>query len=264
MHARPFPARALAATLLAAVAVLGCAPADQHAGDTVPVGTTSPAGPTTAPATTTAPGPGGAGTATTSHPAAGPTTTTTATPATTRPAPAGGATKILIVSPRDATGGPRPGLHVVQELHGGECTPGGSQQVVGAFRCMSGDGVADPCWSTPATGASAVLCLVEPWSDDAYRIDGVTGLDGPAGDVGGDDGPPWGVELATGARCELLTGAHSVLAGRAIDYSCSDGHVVLRDLDRSHPVWKADTATGGPTPVAGPAVEVRTAWFGRG
>jgi hypothetical protein len=48
---------------------------------------------------------------------------------------------------------------------------------------------------------------------------------------------PWGLELANGERCTLLTGATAVLADERINYSCEDGGFVLGEVDRSRPVW---------------------------
>ncbi|MFN8590496.1 MAG: hypothetical protein U0031_03460 [Thermomicrobiales bacterium] len=48
---------------------------------------------------------------------------------------------------------------------------------------------------------------------------------------------PWAIELANGARCGLMTGATTVLAGERMNYVCDDGGFVLGEVDRSLPVW---------------------------
>jgi hypothetical protein len=48
---------------------------------------------------------------------------------------------------------------------------------------------------------------------------------------------PWGLELANGERCTLLTGATAVMADERINYGCESGGLVIGEVDRSGPVW---------------------------
>jgi hypothetical protein len=48
---------------------------------------------------------------------------------------------------------------------------------------------------------------------------------------------PWGLELANGERCSLLTGATGVMADERINYGCESGGFVIGEVDRSGPVW---------------------------
>jgi hypothetical protein len=66
-------------------------------------------------------------------------------------------------------------------------------------------------------------------------------------------------------RCDLLAGARDALNGRAVDYRCEDGTVVLRDLDRSASAWKATMArlTGAGDGALPPAA-ITSARYGQG
>jgi len=50
---------------------------------------------------------------------------------------------------------------------------------------------------------------------------------------------PWAVELASGERCELLTGATAVFAGQRLNYGCEGGGYVIGELQRDGLVWFA-------------------------
>ena len=52
----------------------------------------------------------------------------------------------------------------------------------------------------------------------------------PSRPEGPGSSEPWGVELASGQRCVLLQGAHSLFAGRVIDYYCNASLSLLRGL----------------------------------
>ena len=69
---------------------------------------------------------------------------------------------------------------------------------------------------------------------------------------------PWALELATGSRCGLLTGATAVLAGQRINYGCDDGGVVIGEVDRSTPMWTVAYLADGAS--ASDLVDVVTAW----
>ncbi len=69
---------------------------------------------------------------------------------------------------------------------------------------------------------------------------------------------PWGLELANGAQCTLLTGASAVLAGERVNYGCDDGGLVLGEVDRSAPQWAVSYLAEGA--FATDLVPVAVAW----
>jgi len=75
---------------------------------------------------------------------------------------------------------------------------------------------------------------------------------------------PWGLQLASGQRCVLAQGAHSVFDGKVIDYYCSSGLSLLRGLSRTSQLWQAHSViTKGGKMTAGPTQQITIAWFGR-
>jgi hypothetical protein len=129
-----------------------------------------------------------------------------------------------------------------------------------AWRCTSGNRIHDPCFAGFAGGDQLVACLPSPWSADAV----VLSLAAPLpGDVSRPkdllDGPPWALELASGERCTMLTGATWGVAGMRVNYGCPEGVSVVGDLDRRGPTWRAFVHRAG-TAVMG-QVEIRAAYY---
>lgn len=48
---------------------------------------------------------------------------------------------------------------------------------------------------------------------------------------------PWALELTSGERCTLLTGATAPVAGLRLNYLCEGGASVIGDIDRTLPLW---------------------------
>jgi hypothetical protein len=126
-----------------------------------------------------------------------------------------------------------------------------------AWRCMSGNSIHDPCF----VGFDQVAaCFSSPWSSDVVLLS----LSGP---LPGDakrppnilDGPPWALELASGERCTMLTGATWGVAGMRVNYGCPDDVSVVGDVDRSAPTWRAFVLRAG-SPVMS-LVEIPAAYY---
>jgi hypothetical protein len=169
------------------------------------------------------------------------------------------ATRQVHVSPVTADGSPVRGFRTTQTVAGASCEPG-SEAIGQAYRCVAGNSLYDPCWAARAA-APTVLCLPFPWSVTDIRLE----VSAPLGAIPAEPGTnePWGVELATGQRCVLLQGAHSVFAGRVIDYYCNARLSLLRGLTRTAPVWRAASVTGAAGNQAlGPSEQIKIAWFG--
>jgi hypothetical protein len=169
------------------------------------------------------------------------------------------ATRQVQVSPVSADGSPVRGFRTTHTVAGASCEPG-SEAIGQAYRCVAGNSLYDPCWAT-RSAAPTVLCLPFPWSVTGIRLE----VSAPLGAIPAESGTnePWGVELAAGQRCVLLQGAHSVFAGRVIDYYCNAQLSLLRGLTRTAPVWRAASVTGAAGNQAlGPSEQIKIAWFG--
>lgn len=120
--------------------------------------------------------------------------------------------------------------------------PRPSGLVFSAFSCSAGDLLFDPCWAEAGAGPS-VICMPQPWSDEVYRLELEQPISVEA--LEGVDESPWGIELQSGLRCRLATGAHDTVGEEVVDYFCGDDEalVLLRgSIDRSSPYWTAEAA----------------------
>jgi hypothetical protein len=130
----------------------------------------------------------------------------------------------------------------VRDARSGNCwTTSIAAQVPGAYRCLSGNDILDPCFaaptpahpmparsmparSTPARSTPArpvsVACLEDPWSD-AVVLHLTAAL--PAAERPVDAGRPWALELSNGARCVAATGTVPEVRGVDLAYRCGHG-----------------------------------------
>jgi hypothetical protein len=169
------------------------------------------------------------------------------------------ATRQVHVSPVGADGSLVRGFRMTQTVADASCEAG-SEAIGRAYRCFAGNSLYDPCWAARAA-APTVLCLPFPWSVSYIRLEVGAPLSAIPAEPGTNE--PWGVELATGQRCVLLQGAHSLFAGRVIDYYCNAGLSLLRGFSKTAPVWRVASVTGAAGKQAhGPREQIRIAWFG--
>jgi hypothetical protein len=88
-----------------------------------------------------------------------------------------------------------------------------------AWRCLVGNALYDPCFSSQLA-FGIVVCPV-PWQDSGTEIH----LSKPLPASGSHTIPslslqPWAVETAAGAFCVLSSGASSVVHGKRLNYFC--------------------------------------------
>lgn len=91
-----------------------------------------------------------------------------------------------------------------------------------ALRCYVGDNIHDPCWED----ADFAVCLAAPWDPDATVIQQATVTAGPQ-PTQNPEAEPWALEIrdpATGStlRCAGVPGAQSSVAGRRINWTCTN------------------------------------------
>ena len=177
----------------------------------------------------------------------------------TAAAPAAASTHVVHWSPFAADGALRPGL-VATPAFGGDCYIG-SFAVHGAYRCIDGHFLRDPCFADPGRD-DAVVCVGGPFGHGVIRLRVSGDLDrsgsAPAGLV-------WAVRLASGQRCVLFAGgATSVDAGgRRANYGCSSSQTVLWGSPRRGPgTWRIRSSSSF-TPGPERLVANRTAYIGQ-
>lgn len=153
--------------------------------------------------------------------------------------PSGGATVVQLFAPfRPA--GLAGGLRVTADLRG-YCW-GGSQALGGrpdAWRCTGENRILDPCFEAGAPEATALACSASPWSDEIVLLTLTAPLPRERANAPGGTMPhPWAIQLASGVRCQIATGATATVAGLRVNATCSDGSATLGDLDRGRARWR--------------------------
>jgi hypothetical protein len=139
-----------------------------------------------------------------------------------------------------------------------------------AWDCIGDDNqVYDPCFENPfapeatADALGEVACMTSPFVDEVVLLTLDVPLDRDkevAPDAGAESwNLPWGLELAGGARCLLLSNIEVVLAGEAVHYDCADGGTILGVIDRRQPLWTVIYLADGETETT--LADVAIAWF---
>jgi hypothetical protein len=125
---------------------------------------------------------------------------------------------------------------------------------------MAGNTIHDPCFVGFAGADQVAACFASPWSSEVVLL----ALSRPLpGDVNRPpsllSGSPWALELASGERCTMLTGATWGVAGMRVNYGCLGDVSVVGDVDRSASTWKAFILRAGAAVMS--QVEIRTAYY---
>jgi hypothetical protein len=115
------------------------------------------------------------------------------------------------------------GTSILQtSTHSGRCWTGSSTAMRSdAWRCMTGNEIADPCFSANPN-ASSVVCPQGPWTSAGLRIRLTKPLPRKFANRGGPSlrNQPWALELGDGSRCLLDSGASSVIESERLNYFC--------------------------------------------
>ena len=135
-------------------------------------------------------------------------------------ATAGTSTSVSIYTPFTASG--KPAGQVTKTVSGSCFTGSISVDHQGAWRCMSGNLLYDPCFSsTKAKGI--VLCPAPgPWTDSTVEIKLTKGLPTKSANKGkpSTSGSPWAIVTTSGWKCEFITGATTIVNGKRLSYFC--------------------------------------------
>jgi len=108
-----------------------------------------------------------------------------------------------------------------------------------AWRCGPG---LDPCFADPRPPKDPpeLACPTSPFERDVVLVTPTEPLPRVEPGGQGDDGRvrrPWALELVGGVRCSLLQGATFGFVGMRANYGCSDGGLVVGEVDASQPFW---------------------------
>jgi hypothetical protein len=185
---------------------------------------------------------------------AGCTSTSRPAPSGSQPSSAFDATVVTKFTPYSSAGA----LTATVAAHGsGRCwTASIVVPVAGAYRCIVGNDIADPCFAPPHPSTPVtVACLPDPWS--GARVVTLT-EPLPVTRPIGNAARPWAVQLANGALCVASTGTVQVVHGVSLNLLCP-GETGAGGLDTTSPTWHVQYG-----PKTGPLapVDVTRAWRG--
>lgn len=145
----------------------------------------------------------------------------------------------------------------------------------GAWRCMVGNSIYDPCFTNPEL-TDGVICDADPSSDKPGFVLKLTKPLPPPTSKRRPNPLPWLLKLADGSVCELSTGTIVSIGRHTIPYQCSDSAACredgkcpyltgLTDDLKSGKVWKAEkfafrSSKGGARPMTHKWIPVVTVW----
>ncbi len=109
----------------------------------------------------------------------------------------------------------------------------------GAWRCMSGNRIYDPCFELPG-GGNALACAVRPpWEEQpGVKLTLTEPLPEARGNVSLRGPRAWAIELDDGVRCAHMQGTVPAVDGVPAPYSCGNGRYILGE-PRGDAVWTA-------------------------
>ena len=154
------------------------------------------------------------------------------------------------------------GMATTQEVNGSCFTHSlASPSRPDAWRCTAGNGLMDPCYQRILGDERQLACPVGgPWPANVVQLTLTQPLaQEDRKQPSRDSVLPWAIELANGQKCTQSTGATAPVAGMRINYGCPDGFIIVGDIDRSQPVWRAFSQ--GQKSIALEEVDVAAAWF---
>ena len=149
-------------------------------------------------------------------------------------------TRVVLYTVADPiTGKLRPGFTVAERSRGSCWTGSIGSARPDAWRCMVANEIHDPCFA-PAMNATTVYCPIARSRKALLAIALTKPLPLEQGNHGtpSASGTPTSLTLAGGVTCSFITGATGVVGGMRINYGCSDGRMLLGEVDRSSPRWR--------------------------
>jgi hypothetical protein len=169
-------------------------------------------------------------------------------------------TAVKLITPFQA-GSLGPGFQVTSR-GSGQCfsTAVASAARPDAWRCMIGNAIHDPCFQNIMGDPNQLACPEVPWNTNVTLLTLTSQLPTEQRkEMALKDTLPWALELANGQRCTLFTGATAPIAGMRINYGCPGGFIVVGDIDRSQPLWRAFSQ--GEKSLSLDLTDIAVAWY---
>lgn len=144
----------------------------------------------------------------------------------------------------------------IQQRLKGTCTTSLIDKRKGAWRCMAGGNVYDPCFMSPKAGIFA--CTQTPWNKS---ITLVTAQDYPKTSFKTFSlatTEPWGLELVD-HRCILITESNGLLHGLPMKYKCGHDNYILGEIDKTYKIWQVKLSNLNNPKIK--RLQVITAWY---
>jgi hypothetical protein len=118
----------------------------------------------------------------------------------------------------------------------------GSESLPGrpdAWRCATGGRILDPCFAAANPDTAPLACATSPWSDELTLLTLTAPLPRDRANAKFDVAhAPWAFQLASGVRCQAVSGSTGMIAGMQVSAACSDGSQVVGMPDRSGGRWR--------------------------
>jgi hypothetical protein len=131
-----------------------------------------------------------------------------------------------------------------------------------AWRCNTGNLIADPCFSSSKT-TGAVLCPARPWKRTGIKITLTKSLPVAMGNkhTPSTSGLPWGILTFSGLHCQIATGTLPVIMGKPGRYFCAKSSKLLwgRPSRKTEP-WTIFIAPATSKTLTH-KVKIKVAWF---
>ena len=129
-----------------------------------------------------------------------------------------------------------------------------------AWRCTIGNAIHDPCFQNVLGDPHQLACPAAPWDANVTLLTLTSPLPTETRkDFELKNTLPWALELTNGRRCTLFTGATAPIAGMRINYGCPGGFIVVGEIDRSQPVWRAFSQ--GEKSISLDLTDIAVAWY---
>jgi hypothetical protein len=126
----------------------------------------------------------------------------------------------------------------------GSCfTTSSATTAPGAYRCLAGNSLYDPCFADASSGAGEVACP-NPGNPDSVVIMNLTAPLPPPVTAASSPIIPWLLVLANGQHCLTVTGTGGILGGKDESYECPGGGVYGQPDDNA-PGWTVFFAASG-------------------
>jgi hypothetical protein len=132
-----------------------------------------------------------------------------------------------------------------------------------AWRCMSGNEIVDPCFSSNEARGFVLCSASGPWARGLLEIKLTKKLPTSYANKTKPStvGLPWALETTSGWRCELATGATDVLHGKRLNYFCDGTERGLWGAPaRGTQPWHIYAALPTAKSLSS-QVKIRSAWF---